>query len=82
MGRVTLVLLDSNVRFGKSTYLKLRVTSEKQHVYYRQLVDVSMSLEILPDFRSQLRNWHVEGIHLLNLGSLPRNLIISIVWVG
>ena len=51
-------------------YLELRMAMKKQHIHHRQLIDISMSLELLPYFRSHLRDRHVERVHLLDLGRL------------
>ena len=52
------------------SYLKLRMAMKKQHIHHRQLINISMSLKLLPYFRSYLRDRHIKRVHLLDLGRL------------
>lgn len=42
----------------------------KKHINRLQVVYVSMLLEFLSDFRSDVGDWHVQGVHGLDLGAL------------
>lgn len=53
-----------------STNLKLHVTLHDQHVHRSQLIDKSVPFKLLSYFRPDLRNGHVQRVHLLDLRSL------------
>lgn len=50
-----------------STYLKLAMTLEQQHIHDTYFIDISMPLKFLPDLRSDCRNGHIESVHGLDL---------------
>jgi hypothetical protein len=51
-------------------HLELGVRLEDQHINRRFVVHVSVPLELLSDLCSDVRNGHVEGVHLLDFGGL------------
>lgn len=53
-----------------TTNLKLHVALHEQHVNCAKLIDVSVFLKLLSHFRSDLGYGHIEGVHLLYLGTL------------
>lgn len=52
------------------TDLIFHMTLHYQHVHRLYIVDVSMFLEFLTQFRSNLGYWHVQGVHLLDFRTL------------
>lgn len=56
-------------------YLVIRVALEKQHVNYGQLVDVSVSLELLSNPRTDDRHWKGNIVHRLDLWCLRVDLV-------
>lgn len=56
-------------------YLVIRVALEKQHVDYGQLVDVSVSLELLSNPRTDDRHWKGNIVHRLDLWCLRVDLV-------
>jgi hypothetical protein len=56
---------------GKTvTHLELRMTLLQQHIYRLHTIDVSVFLMLFSDLRSDARNGHVKGVHLLDFGTL------------
>lgn len=52
------------------TDLKFHVTLHYQYVHCLYIVDISVFLEFLTQFRSNLGHWHVQGVHLLDFRTL------------
>lgn len=51
-------------------YLKFGMVLGKKHINCLKVVYVSVLLEFLSDFRADLGDWHVQGVHGLDLGAL------------
>ena len=52
------------------TNLVLLVRVEKEDIDSLELLNVSVSLELLPHLGADSRDWHVERVHCLDLWSL------------
>lgn len=58
-----------------SAYLVFDMTLHEQHVYYRQLSNESVPFEFLSYLGPYSRDREIERVHLLDLGSLPTQVI-------
>jgi hypothetical protein len=59
-------------------YLVLRVRVENEDIHRLQLLNISVSLKFLSDLGSYGGDWHVEGVHLLDLWRLSRRQPLSL----
>lgn len=55
---------------------------KKQHIDHRQLIHISMPLELLPHLRAQRRRRDVERVHGLDLGGRADPLAVAVQDAG
>lgn len=62
-------MIDSSL-----SYLVFRIALEEKHVHHGQLVNITVSLKLLPHSRSDHGDWQRHIVHGLDLGRLCCNV--------